>query len=65
MMKPSYGDELGFLAASYDWAAREDISPLEMALNGSGIRDIVRGLNVSPTTVISTLKKGTRAAIRE
>jgi hydroxymethylpyrimidine pyrophosphatase-like HAD family hydrolase len=27
-MKPSYGDELGLLAASYDWAAREDISPL-------------------------------------
>ena len=28
MMKPSYVDELGLLAAGYAWAAREDISPL-------------------------------------
>jgi hypothetical protein len=27
-MKPSYVDELGLLASSYAWAAREDISPL-------------------------------------
>ena len=30
---------------------------VEMALNGSGIRDTARVLGVSPTTVISTLKK--------
>ena len=30
---------------------------VEMALNGSGIRDTARVLNVSPTTVIETLKK--------
>jgi transposase-like protein len=29
----------------------------EMALNGSGIRDTARVLNISPTTVIETLKK--------
>ena len=38
---------------------------VDMALNGSGIRDTARVLNVSPTTVINTLKKRTRAAIRE
>jgi insertion element IS1 protein InsB len=38
---------------------------VDMALNGRGIRDTARVLNVSPTTVINTLKKGTRAAIRE
>ena len=32
-MKPNYGDELGLLAASYDWAAREDISPLAELLD--------------------------------
>src|SRR6266403_70159 len=30
---------------------------VDMALNGSGIRDTARVLGVSPTTVISTLKK--------
>jgi len=30
---------------------------IDMALNGSGIRDTARVLKVSPTTVISTLKK--------
>ncbi len=29
----------------------------EMALNGSGIRDTARVLNISPTTVIENLKK--------
>ena len=33
---------------------------VEMALNGSGIRDTARVLGVSPTTVISTLKKKRR-----
>jgi insertion element IS1 protein InsB len=30
---------------------------VDMALNGSGIRDTARVLKVSPTTVIATLKK--------
>jgi insertion element IS1 protein InsB len=30
---------------------------LDMALNGSGIRDTARVLKVSPTTVINELKK--------
>jgi insertion element IS1 protein InsB len=30
---------------------------VEMALNGSGIRDTARVLGVSPTTVMTTLKK--------
>lgn len=30
---------------------------VEMAVNGSGIRDTARVLNISPTTVIETLKK--------
>jgi transposase-like protein len=31
---------------------------LDMAVNGSGIRDTARVLNVSPSTVINELKKG-------
>ena len=31
---------------------------VDMALNGSGIRDTARVLRVSPTTVLTTLKKG-------
>ena len=34
---------------------------VDMALNGSGIRDTARVLKVSPTTVISTLKKKMQA----
>jgi len=30
---------------------------VDMALNGSGIRDTARVLRVSPTTVLTTLKK--------
>jgi transposase-like protein len=30
---------------------------VDMALNGSGIRDTARVLGVSPTTVLTTLKK--------
>lgn len=33
---------------------------IEMALNGSGIRDTARVLKISPTTVISELKKKNR-----
>ena len=34
---------------------------VDMALNGSGIRDTARVLRVSPTTVINTLKKKRQA----
>jgi transposase-like protein len=37
---------------------------VEMALNGSGIRDTARVLGVSPTTVITTLKKKRRRFTR-
>lgn len=36
-------------------AVKKQIS--DMAMNGSGIRDTARVLQVSPTTVIATLKK--------
>jgi insertion element IS1 protein InsB len=36
-------------------AVKEQI--LDMAMNGSGIRDTARVLHISPTTVIETLKK--------
>lgn len=32
---------------------------IDMAMNGSGIRDTARVLHISPTTVIETLKKRT------
>ena len=34
---------------------------VDMALNGSGIRDTTRVLGVSPTTVMTTLKKSAGA----
>jgi transposase-like protein len=37
---------------------------VEMALNGSGIRDTARVLGVSPTTVLTTLKKKRRRSTR-
>ena len=38
---------------------------VEMAINGSGIRDTARVLRISPTTVIAVLKKSRRAATRQ
>ena len=38
---------------------------VDMALNGSGIRDTARVLQISPTTVIAILKKSHRAATRQ
>src|SRR5215468_8321886 len=38
---------------------------VDMALNGSGIRDTARVLRISPTTVIDVLKKSRRAATRQ
>ena len=37
---------------------------VDMALNGSGIRDTARVLGVSPTTVLTTLKKKRRRCTR-
>jgi insertion element IS1 protein InsB len=38
---------------------------VDMALNGSGLRDTARVLRLSPTTVIAVLKKSPRAATRQ
>ena len=38
---------------------------IDMALNGSGVRDTARVLRISPTTVIAILKKSRRAARRQ
>ena len=38
---------------------------VDMALNGSGIRDTARVLRISPTTVIDIIKKSRRAATRQ
>jgi transposase-like protein len=38
---------------------------VEMTLNGSGVRDIARVLQVGPTTVINELKKSVRALAGE
>src|SRR5499426_4722798 len=37
---------------------------VDMAINGSGIRDTARVLRISPTTVIAVLKKSRRASTR-
>jgi transposase-like protein len=37
---------------------------IDMAVNGSGIRDTARVLQISPTTVINELKKKNRALTR-
>jgi len=42
------------------WELEVKQQMVEMALNGSGIRDTARVLGVSPTTVIATLKKKRR-----
>src|SRR5215510_4018818 len=38
---------------------------VEMAMNGSGIRDTARVLRISPTTVIAVLKKSSHASRRQ
>jgi insertion element IS1 protein InsB len=38
---------------------------VDLALNGSGIRDTARVLRISPTTVIAILKKSPRASTRQ
>ena len=37
---------------------------VDMAINGSGIRDTARVLRISPTTVIDIIKKSHRAGVR-
>jgi len=46
------------------WVPEVKQQMVEMALNGSGIRDTARVLGVSPTTVMSTLKKKPRRCTR-
>ena len=46
------------------WVPEVKRQIVEMALNGSGIRDTARVLRVSPTTVITTLKKKRRRFTR-
>jgi insertion element IS1 protein InsB len=38
---------------------------VDMAINGSGIRDTARVLRISPTTVSAVLKKSRRASTRQ
>jgi transposase-like protein len=38
---------------------------VDLALNGSGVRDTARVLRISPTTVIAILKKSLRASRRQ
>jgi insertion element IS1 protein InsB len=38
---------------------------VDIALNGSGVRDTARVLRISPTTVIAVLKKSRRSATRQ
>lgn len=38
---------------------------VDLALNGSGVRDTARVLRISPTTVIAVLKKSRRASRRQ
>jgi transposase-like protein len=46
------------------WQPEVKQQMVEMALNGSGIRDTARVLGVSPTTVTTTLKKKRRRFVR-
>ena len=46
------------------WVPEVKQQIVELALNGSGIRDTARVLGVSPTTVMSTLKKKRRRCTR-
>ena len=46
------------------WEPKVKRQVVEVALNGSGIRDTARVLGVSPTTVMTTLKKKRRRFTR-
>ena len=55
-----------FLLRYYNigWVPEVKQQMVEMALNGSGIRDTARVLGISPTTVMTTLKKKRRRFTR-
>lgn len=52
---PHYSFQLDLLYKGRSPEIKEQI--IDMALNGSGIRDTARVLQISPTTVINELKK--------
>jgi transposase-like protein len=52
---PHYSFQLDFIYKGRCPAIKEQI--VDMALNGSGIRDTARVLKISPTTVLNELKK--------
>jgi len=56
-----------FLLHYQDWGRMPDIrrQVIDLAPNGSGIRDTARVLRISPTTVIAVLKKSRRAPTRQ
>lgn len=56
-----------FLLHYYDRGRMPEIrrQVVDMAINGSGIRDTARVLRISPTTVIAILKKRRRASTRQ
>ena len=47
------------------WVPEVRRQVVDMALNGSGIRDTARVLRISPTTVIAVLKKSSHASPRQ
>ena len=47
------------------WVPEVKQHMVEMALNGSGVRDTARVLRISPTTVIAVLKKSRRTSTRQ
>ena len=53
-----------FLLQYHDRGRLPDVQRqiVEMALNGSGVRDTARVIQISPTTVIAVLKKSRRAS---
>jgi transposase-like protein len=46
------------------WVPKVKQQMVDMVLNGSGVRDTARVLGVSPTTVMTTLKKKRRRCTR-
>jgi transposase-like protein len=55
---PCYSFQLDLSYQGHSPEIKEQI--IDMALNGSGIRDTARVLKISPTTVINELKKKSR-----
>ena len=59
---PCYSFQLNLLYKGRAPAIKEQI--VDRSLNGSGIRDTARVLQISPTTVINTLKKKNLYSLR-